>query len=286
MIDKIADFIKREGLNVYDIAVISPDGAEEAYLTPCNPASENYSVTKLFISTLAGKFICDGKFAAGDSITAILAPYLTFDYDPIWDRVTVLDCLTHKTGIDRGVLDIDCHDVSLYPTDDYLRMIFDCPPSHEPGGFEYRTDVVHYLVSRCISAVTGKAADTVVYEELLKPMRFRQTYWARDPYGYTIGSSGSCMRASDVVKLGWLYLNNGSWEGRQLVPEEWIRTAEGLGADLLPEGQTTFLRKGGMNGQIVMYSRVHNTAVAWHSNSPDSRVNSTATYIEEFLSQA
>ena len=67
---------------------------------------------------------------------------------------------------------------------------------------------------------------------------------------------------------------------------EWIRTAEGLGADLLPEGQTTFLRKGGMNGQIVMYSRVHNTAVAWHSNSPDSRVNSTATYIEEFLSQA
>ena len=286
MIEKIIDFIRREKLDVYDIAVITPEGAEEAYITPCNPASENYSVTKLFISTMAGKMICDGRLKADGRITETLAPYLEFGYDPVWDKVTLMDCLTHKAGIDRGVLDIDCDDVSQYPTDDYLKMVFDCPPTHMPGEYEYRTDVVHYLVSRCISAVTGKPADTVIYGELLKPMCFRQTYWARDPYGYTIGSSGSCMRASDVVKLGWLYLDNGKWNGEELVPAEWIRTAEELGADIVPEGQTSFLRKGGMNGQIVMYSRDRNMAVAWHSNSPDSRVNSTATYIESMKYEA
>ena len=37
MLEKVERYIKREHIDVYDIAMISDEGAEERYYCPCNP---------------------------------------------------------------------------------------------------------------------------------------------------------------------------------------------------------------------------------------------------------
>jgi CubicO group peptidase (beta-lactamase class C family) len=47
--------------------------------------------------------------------------------------------------------------------------------------------------------------------------------WGTDPQGIPVGAFGLRLTASDMMKLGELYLNDGAWHGRQIVPAEWVK---------------------------------------------------------------
>lgn len=49
--------------------------------------------------------------------------------------------------------------------------------------------------------------------------------WAADPQGINGGGSGLRLRAQDMAKIGLLYLNGGLWQGKQIVPADWVHTA-------------------------------------------------------------
>ena len=49
--------------------------------------------------------------------------------------------------------------------------------------------------------------------------------WIRDPQGYHYGASTLRLSAQDLAKLGYLYLNGGRWDGKQVVPAEFVATA-------------------------------------------------------------
>jgi CubicO group peptidase (beta-lactamase class C family) len=46
--------------------------------------------------------------------------------------------------------------------------------------------------------------------------------WKVDPQGYSTGSFGAHFTAREMAKLGYLYLNDGIWEGQQIVPEAYV----------------------------------------------------------------
>ena len=263
MIDKTLEFIKANHLNIYDIAVMTDSGIEHAYCQPCNACNAIYSVTKLFIVTMIGILYDEGRVKLDDRITDVLSGSLKFRYDPIWDTVTIRHALTHTMGIDHGVIDIDRDDTSQYETDNYLEFIFSNPPSEAPGQHRQYTDVPHYLLSLVIEAITGKRADEAITEQILNPLHFASTAWARCPQNHTIGSSGVYMSARDMVKLAWLYQNNGVYQGTRIISEEWVSLVEKEQYDLYPLEQSGFWGKGGMNGQMTMFNRERRLAVAW-----------------------
>jgi CubicO group peptidase (beta-lactamase class C family) len=49
--------------------------------------------------------------------------------------------------------------------------------------------------------------------------------WGTDPQGIPVGAFGLRLTAADLVKFGELYLNDGAWHGRQIVPVEWVEQA-------------------------------------------------------------
>ena len=263
MIDKTLEFIKANHLNIYDIAIMTDSGIEHAYCQPCNACNAIYSVTKLFIVTMIGILYDEGSIRLDDRITDVLSGSLKFRYDPIWDTVTIRHALTHTMGIDYGVIDIDRDDTSQYETDNYLEFIFSNPPSETPGQHRQYTDVPHYLLSLVIEAITGKRADEAITEQILNPLHFASTAWARCPQNHMIGSSGTYMSARDMVKLAWLYQNNGVYQGTRIISEEWVRLTEKEQYDLYPLEQSGFWGKGGMNGQMTMFNREKRLAVAW-----------------------
>lgn len=280
MMKQALDFIREQGLNVYEIALLTEDGVESAYCQPCNPCNAAFSVTKLFVVTMVGILADHGLLRPEDRLLPYLQEDIAEPYAEIWDEVTIHQALTHCMGLDYGVLDIDRDCAARYPTDDYLAYILRYPPKFTPGTHRKYTDVPHYLLSRVITSLTGKPADVVIEEEILRPLSFGPCAWARCPKGYTIGSSGLYARAADLVKLAGLYLGDGMHRGQRIVSKDWVRLAERERYDLYPCRGTGFVGKGGMNGQMVMYHRVKSLAVAWLAHEPTGRDSPLPAFLE------
>src|SRR5262249_41242483 len=88
--------------------------------------------------------------------------------------------------------------------------------------FEY-TDANPVLVGASIAAAAGVPEDRYAEEHLFKPLGMRNVHWTgADRNGMVSGGWGLRLRAIDMAKLGQLMLDGGRWQGRQVVPAEWI----------------------------------------------------------------
>ncbi len=280
MIEKATEFIRKNNLNIYDIAVMTDSGIKHTYCQPCNACNAIYSVTKLFIVTMIGILYDKNQIRLDDKITDILSGKLNFKYSSVWDEVTVRHALTHTMGIDHGLIDIDRDDTSQYPSQNYLEYVFSYPPTNEPGQYRLYTDVPHYLLSLMIEAITGKRADEIITEQILNPLHFASSAWARCPQNHTIGSSGAYMTARDMVKLAWLYRNCGVYQGTRIISEEWVKLTEKEQYDLYPLGQSSFWGKGGLNGQMTMFNREKGIAIAWLGYNSDLKSEELLSWFE------
>lgn len=264
MFNKLEQLIKENNLNIYDVAIMTENGVREAYFQPCNFCNASYSVTKLFVVTMIGILVDSHLLRLDNCIMEILVEDVNSFYDSIWDKVTIQHALTHKMGIEFGVIDIDRDDTGKYQEENYLSAILKHSPVYEPGTYRQYTDIPHYLLSLVIEKITGKTADEMITERILNPMHFANTAWARCPMNHTIGASGAYMRAKDMVKLAWLYQNYGNYQGNQIISRDWVEKVQYEQYDLYPLENSDFWGKAGMNGQMTMYNRKRNISVAWH----------------------
>jgi hypothetical protein len=94
-----------------------------------------------------------------------------------------------------------------------------------PGAhFSYCTGAVH-LLSAVIQDTTGMTAREFANEQLFKPLGIAPmplARWGSDPQGITTGGFGLQLQPRDMAKLGYLYLNQGKWAGRQIVSSDWV----------------------------------------------------------------
>ena len=281
MVEALRDLILMHGWNIYSIALATDTGIESAVCVPGNKANEGYSTAKLFTNTAVAVLWDRGKIDLDAPLTQLLKDEIDFSYDPRWDRVTVRNALSHKMGVDRGVLDIDVHDTNTIGTDDFLRYMLAYPPVEAPGGTFRYTDVAHYLVSRAVAAHCGKKIDEILREFVFSKMDFRPVAFRCCPKGYPMGATGMYMETADMVKLPWLYINGGVYQGKRVVSEAWIDICERERFDWTPLGDTGYRGKGGMLGQNMLGSRKDRVALAWHAYIPRCEEDITGLLLEK-----
>jgi hypothetical protein len=108
---------------------------------------------------------------------------------------------------------------------DWLQFMLDLPMLAEPGSkFEYCSGGIH-LLSGIISQTTGSSALEFARRELFQPLGIEDVIWPSDPQGVSHGWGDLHLRPRDMAKIGYLWLNQGRWEGRQIVPAEWMQAA-------------------------------------------------------------
>ena len=73
------------------------------------------------------------------------------------------------------------------------------------------------MLSAIIKKTTDSSALDFAKEQLFGPLGISDTLWQSDPQGNSIGGYGLYMEPEDMAKLGYLYLRNGQWEGKQLI---------------------------------------------------------------------
>jgi hypothetical protein len=194
------------------------------------PVHSLQSVTKSVAATLVGIAIGRGE------VTPPNRPFLPYftDYDlarvdPRLHRSTLHDLLTMRSGIewhehDRP-LDITNTTFALELTADWIQFTLDQPMDADPGTKWVYNSGGSHLMSGIIRQATGQFIDDYAREHLFGPIGIRDFHWKRTPSGHPDTEGGLYLGAEDLARIGYLYLRDGMWNGRRVLPEGWVAGA-------------------------------------------------------------
>lgn len=272
--------IEKLGINLYDLALYRDGQIETHRFQPCNNCNNCYSVAKAFMITAVGMLCDDGLLDVKNPLHFYMGDLMPKDVDPAWQLVTVEDVLKHQIGFDEGFLDIDTDDASLFPSRDFLDIVFHHPIVHLPGQHYQYSDAAYYLVSRLCSHVAGERVDELLSRRLFEPLKVREAAWSCCPQHHPIGATGLYLSAADMVKLPALYLEGGVWMGQRIVSESWVQQVIRNEYEFEFKTPAGLIGKGGMYGQMILFSREKRFAAAWHAFTTDG--DSMARLIDFF----
>jgi CubicO group peptidase (beta-lactamase class C family) len=224
LLQEMQESIKRQRLNLHSLLVIRNGKiVSENYYGgyAASTRHEQYSVTKSFIGTLVGIAIEKGWIRGLDTPVLKLYPGESFaNPDPRKDAITVEDLLTMRSGLDWE--EGDAAYMALYNSPNWAKHMLDLPMAAEPGTrFVYCSGCSHVL-SDILWWWTWRSVRGFANKNLLKPMGIRDYGWDVNKEGVHLGGWGMQLTPRDMAKLGYLYLNEGVWDGKQLVPAEWV----------------------------------------------------------------
>jgi CubicO group peptidase (beta-lactamase class C family) len=223
------------------------------------------SVTKSVIGALVGIAIADGKIKSLDqTIGELLPTQLPQDADPRLAGVTVRQLLTMTSGLagDDQSLGGDANlEDAMWKSPDWVRHILGRRLQADPGTrFAYSSASSH-LLSAIVANASGRSTLAFARAKLFDPLGIRtngayepvlnkvdaatvkayqraSVAWPVDPQGYHYGAALLRLPARDLAKFGYLYLNGGRWEGKQLIPADYVAAATS------PDGSSPNLSMG------------------------------------------
>jgi CubicO group peptidase (beta-lactamase class C family) len=95
---------------------------------------------------------------------------------------------------------------------------------HTPGSFfYYSSGETNLLMAVLQGALGAQKYKRYPWTHLFDQLDIKSATWEKDNAGNFIGSSYLYLTPRDFVKIGQLYLQNGQWQGKQLLPESWVK---------------------------------------------------------------
>jgi CubicO group peptidase (beta-lactamase class C family) len=190
----------------------------EGWWTPYNPGSrhELYSLSKSFTSTAVGLAVAEGKVSIDDPVLKFFPEEAPAEPSGNLRAMRVRDLLTMSTGH---------QDEAPVFGGISRKSFFDQPVPHKPGThFKYNTPAT-YMQSAIVQKVTGQTVLEYLRPRLFEPLGIEDPTWGRSEEGVSLGGYGLSVRTEDIARFGQLYLQQGRWHGKQLVPAAWVAMA-------------------------------------------------------------
>lgn len=179
-----------------------------------------YSVSKSWTSTAIGFAVAEKKLQVSDKVISFFPEHSDLANKPYLADLTVQHLLTMSVG----------HEVEplravVATQNDWVRGFLSAPIAYQPGSkFLYNT-LATYMLSAIIQKVTGQKVVDYLTPRLFKPLGIQGVDWEVDPKGINTGGWGIRVKTEDMAKLGQLYLQQGKWNGQQILPASWINEA-------------------------------------------------------------
>lgn len=179
-----------------------------------------FSVTKAIVTTLVGIALKEGHLKSTQQKVVEFIPAFAVD-----ERRDIT--IEHLLQMTSGLNMLDYKDFfkigALYYSNDLEHFIKKIKIKHKPGThFAYKS-LDTQILGLCLEKATGKRLSDYLEEKLWKPMGMEcDAYITLDRQDMPRYYGGMAACARDLAKFGKLFMNNGSWEGKQLVPTEWV----------------------------------------------------------------
>lgn len=179
------------------------------------------SVTKAVVSLAVGIAIGEGKLSLEAKPLSYFPEYEK-ETAPNLKDVTLRHLLTMTSGRRTTALGGIWPQV---PDNDWIRHCFAAPCEDKPGSCFLYDGACTHLAAATLQRAVGENLSDYMQPRFFDPLGIRRPRWDRDPMGYNCGPAGLHLRTGDLSKIGNMILQGGRWEGRQLVPEDYIRLA-------------------------------------------------------------
>jgi hypothetical protein len=114
----------------------------------------------------------------------------------------------------------------MYASPDPTAFVLNQPMSSAPGSKFYYNSGNPYVLSALITKKTGRSALDFAKKDLFEPLGITSAKWGSvDAQGVTDGEAGLSLSPHDMARIGYLYLRNGIWDGKQVIPSSWVDRA-------------------------------------------------------------
>jgi CubicO group peptidase (beta-lactamase class C family) len=215
--------IEAEYPNIYSLLVVRHGYLVFEKYYRDHDRSDEYnvkSITKSVTSALIGIALEQGHLSSLDQrVIEFLPEYATPPIDERKQAITLRHLLTMTSGFAWTEDDIG----AWVSSGDWVKYAMNRPLAHQPGEvFTYDTASSH-LLSAVISRATTMSEFQFADAQVFQPLGISARIWPADPQGYTFGGSELHLTSRDLAKFGYLYLNNGFWDGAQVVPAAWVQ---------------------------------------------------------------
>ena len=217
----------------------------EGWWKPYEPGIPHilFSLSKSFTSVAVGLAQEEGRLSIADTLISHFPEYDGDVTDPRMRRVTLRNLLTMASG------HASCARPAMLadPDGNWVRGFLASRLEFEPGSHFAYNSAATYMLAAVLRKVTGENVREYLIPRLFAPLGITPGIWECCPRGTNTGGWGLYLKTEDLAKLGQLYLQKGQWNGRQLVPAEWIAEASARQVESLPAGMSPqMVKKAGL----------------------------------------
>lgn len=199
----------------------------ESYYRGYNESSvvPSFSMSKSFVSALTGIAIQEGFIKSVDDKVKDYVPELPAGLFP---ELTIEDLLDMRSGIEfnEAYLNPFADVGKFYYGRNLGKYVGKLRPAHVPGtNFHYKS-VDSQLLGMAVENATGMGLTQYLQEKIWIPLGMESpASWSIDSKRHGEVKAFCCLNAiaRDYARFGRLYLNNGNWQGKQIVPEGWVK---------------------------------------------------------------
>ncbi len=220
-VERFLDRLEQNRLCMHSFLMVKDGGVlAEGYWKPFHNLRKHrmYSVSKSFVSIAVGVMIGEGRLSLTDHIADFFPEKLPGNPHPYLLEMTVRDLLMMST----------CHNQNAYTNadPDWVAAFLQRKPSHRPGRvFSYDTAATVTL-NAIVEKLAGEPFLEYLKPRFLKPLGVSDDIWCVErPEGGSWGGSGVMATSMDLARVALCCMHGGRHEGKQLIPEWYIREA-------------------------------------------------------------
>jgi len=240
-----------------------------------NTVHKQYSITKSVMSALIGIATGEGHIGGvNDKVIDYFPDAMIPDGHESKRNMTIGHLLTMTSGIDTdacwnafmeaGGLNAAPGEVPLFPTDvkDSALWAFELPQKRAPGTKYQYDSVAPSILGGILERATGRKLLDYAQEKLFGPLGMTSVIWDKAPDGLPLGGFGISMTSRDMARFGYLYLNYGRWEDKQIIPAGFVAITPPRSMSIMAYGYlfwnhslapfSNYYEANGINGQLII----------------------------------
>ncbi|MEE8289020.1 MAG: serine hydrolase [Nitrosomonadaceae bacterium] len=154
-------------------------------------------------------------------------------------RISLIHLLTMTSGFDAeesaGIGPFREDDMSR--SNDWIRFTLDLPMAHDPGKrFSYNSSTT-FLIGEIVARAAGESLPQFAKEHLFEPLGIVTYCWTLTPKQRAVAQGSFFIRPRDMVKIGQLFLNQGTWKERRIISARWIEESTKHQVDILSDNK-------------------------------------------------
>ena len=236
--DKYFAAVAKEGQDLHSIMVVKDGNVVLEKWMSKGKENEPHilnSVSKTFTSMAVGLAISEGKLALDEKLVDIFPEHCPENPSEYLKEITVEHLLTMSCGHSTD----PTHKSWEVKDRSWIRFFMEHPVTHKPGTLFCYNSLGTYVLSAIVQKRTGEKVADYLYPRLFRPLGINNVSWLESHEGINTGGWGLFLKTEDLAKMGLMILQNGQFNGCQVVPAEWIESASSAQVPCVPAGMNS-----------------------------------------------